>query len=357
MDDTLLYTNSIEKSFHSTWDFLTLLADKGIVANAEKFQFCQDIVDFAGLTVTSYGVALSSNMLAAIQNFPTPNDITGARSWFGLVNQVSCASISPIMQPFRDLIKPNVKFYWDSTLDELFQKSKQGIIQSVKEGVQSFEPQRRTCLQTNWCQEGIGYLLLQQHCTCISTNIPTCCPTGWKLVYAGSRFTNASESRYSPTEGEALAVTWSLQHSRMFTLGCTKLVVSVDHKPLLGIFNNRELSSIKNLWLLNLKESTFAWTFNMTYNPGKWHRGPDAISRNPTHQKNDQLQEIFQIICSDTDSIETENTDTQFQSATISHLEDLSHSVLTYNQIRSATTEDQSYTKLKTIITQGFPDN
>ena len=97
------------------------------------------------------------------------------------------------MQPFRDLIKPNVKFYWASTIDELFQKSKQGIIQSVKEGVQSFEPQRRTCLQTDWRQEGIGYLLLQQHCTYISTNIPTCCPTGWKLVYAGSRFTNASE--------------------------------------------------------------------------------------------------------------------------------------------------------------------
>ena len=74
-------------------------------------------------------------------------------------------------------------------------------------------------------------------------------------------------------------------------------------------------------------------------------------------KKNDQLQEIFQIICSDIDSIATENTDTQFQSATISHLEDLSHSILTYNQIRSATTEDQSYTKLKTIITQGFPDN
>ena len=81
------------------------------------------------------------------------------------------------------------------------------------------------------------------------------------------------------------------------------------------------------------------------------------MSRNPVNQKTDQLLEIFQIICSDTDPIETENSDTQFQSTTISHLEDLSHSVITYNQIRSAATEDQSYTKLKTIITQGFPNN
>ena len=32
-----------------------------------------------------------------------------------------------------------------------------------------------------------------------------------------------------PTEGEALAVAWSLQHSRLFTLGCPTLVAATDH--------------------------------------------------------------------------------------------------------------------------------
>ena len=121
------------------------------------------------------------------------------------------------MQPFRDLFKPNVKFYWDETLDTVFHTSKQQIIQSVREGVQSFDFNRKTCLQTDWCQDGTRYLLLQQHCHCYSTNIPTCCPTGWKLIYAGSHLTTSSESRYSPSEGRALAVSWALQHSRMFT--------------------------------------------------------------------------------------------------------------------------------------------
>jgi hypothetical protein len=54
-------------------------------------------------------------------DFPTPTDLTSARSCFGLVNQVVWAyAISPTMQPFRDLIKPNEKFYWDHTLDQLF---------------------------------------------------------------------------------------------------------------------------------------------------------------------------------------------------------------------------------------------
>ena len=40
VDDALLYTLTIEESFYSAWDFLTLLAKNVIVASAPKFQFC-----------------------------------------------------------------------------------------------------------------------------------------------------------------------------------------------------------------------------------------------------------------------------------------------------------------------------
>ena len=30
-----------------------------------------------------------------------------------------------------------------------------------------------------------------------------------------------------------------------------------------------------------MKEKTLKFKFNMLYNPGKWHRGPDTCSRNP----------------------------------------------------------------------------
>ena len=55
--------------------------------------------------------------MSAIENFPPPSDLTSARSWFGLVNQVAWAySISPIMQPFCKLIKPHNKFFWDDNM-------------------------------------------------------------------------------------------------------------------------------------------------------------------------------------------------------------------------------------------------
>ena len=283
VDDLLLYSLDIESSFWDTWNFLTICTNSGIVINEDKFQFCQNEVEFAGLNITNEGITPSHSMLSAIADFPPPNDITTARSWFGLVNQVSWAySISPLMEPFRDMIKPNRTFYWDNTLKELFESSKKEILSKISKGVKSFETGRRTCLQTDWCRHGIGYLLLQKHCQCENKDNVRCCPEGWKLVYAGSRFTKDAETRYKLTEGEALAVAWGLQHSRLFTLGCPDLLISVDHEPLLGIFKNQDLNSIKNPRIQNFKEATLAWRFNMSYNPGKWHKGPDAVSRKPS---------------------------------------------------------------------------
>ena len=58
---------------------------------------------------------------------------------------------------------------------------------------------------------------------------------------AGGRFTIPAETRYSPTEGEALEVAVGLESSRYYTLGCPRLYVATDHKPLLGILNDMML--------------------------------------------------------------------------------------------------------------------
>ena len=111
VDDTLLYDINIEDSFFHTWAYLNLCAIAGIVINDKKFKFCGDTVEFAGLKLTPTGIAPSDHILWAIKNFPKPTDLTNARSWFGLVNQIAWAySTSPIMETFWELVKCNVTF-------------------------------------------------------------------------------------------------------------------------------------------------------------------------------------------------------------------------------------------------------
>ena len=76
MDDTMLYDPSIEESFYHTFDFLLHCAKNGIVLNRDKFQFCQDTVQFGGLQITPSGVTPSKPMLEAILNFSIPKTLT-----------------------------------------------------------------------------------------------------------------------------------------------------------------------------------------------------------------------------------------------------------------------------------------
>ena len=152
------------------------------------------------------------------------------------------------------------------------------------------------------------------------------------LVYAGSRFTTPTEAGYSPTEGESLAVVWGLDNARMFVLGCRDLIVSTDHKPLLGFFNDRDLSSIPNDHISSLKEKTFRYQFSIQFCPGKWHRGPDAVSRNPSVS----IVSLISIIR---------------QPASIKDL----NSLITLQEIQDVCKSDQSYQELAKTIANGFP--
>jgi len=113
--------------------------------------------------------------------------------------------------------------------------------------------------------------LLQKYCLCSLDNAPICCSKGWHLVFTGFRCTQGAESNYSPNEREDFAVSWILEHSKYFVLGCPNLTVVNDHKPLLGNLN--DLSTIAIQGSLKLKERTLRY---------QWHRGPDACSHNPS---------------------------------------------------------------------------
>ena len=57
------------------------------------------------------------------------------RSFFALVEQVApYHAVKPHLTPFRELLKKNVKFYWDENLQKIFEEAKATIADSVKDG-------------------------------------------------------------------------------------------------------------------------------------------------------------------------------------------------------------------------------
>ena len=288
VDDTVIWGDSLEENFKEVCKLLDVCCKAGLIFNPDKFQFGQDTVNFAGLEITPEGVRPGKKLIESIRNFPPPTNITEARSFFGMVNQVSYSfAMSLIMEPFRHLLKPDVPFSWSDTLDEKFKLAKEEIIAKVSEGIRHFEVERPTCVATDFSKSGVGFFLMQKWCECKQIH-PRCCNNGWRLCLAGGRFTTPSESRYSPIEGECLAVAVALHKTRHFVLGCPNLIVATDHLPLLGLLNDKELADVHNPRLLNLKEKTLWFRFKVIHVSGGMHCGPDYMSR----QGQDNTQSI-----------------------------------------------------------------
>ena len=339
VDDSILWDSDIAAAFWHTMNYIKLCADNGIVFNPDKFRFARDTVEFAGFDVTPLGYKPNEKILEGIKNFPSPTNITGVRSWFGLVNQVSYAfAQAPIMSPFRDLLKHDGKFYWDETLEQLFQESKRKILDSIDEGVRSFEVKRQTCITTDWSKTGIGFTLLQKHCSCPSIK-PTCGENHWKTCYAGSRFTSPAESGYAPVEGEALALLFALESCRMFVMGCPNLVIAVDHESLAPIFNKRDLFEIKNPRLLDIREKTLMYQFHVIHIPGIKNVGANFMSRIPLLPSTTTSDNIEAAISA---SIQL-----RFNENNTCSLKDISHKA----------SEDLEYRDLYRMIQEGFPIN
>ena len=344
VDDTCMWANSVKEAFFQTCEWLDLCARNGITLNPKKFQFAQDTVEFAGLSITATNVKPSNKFLDSIRQFPTPKDITGARAWFGLINQGAYAfSMAKHMKPFRHLLKPSTKFEWTDELDSAFERSKEVIVSEIKDGVRLFQPSRPTCLITDWSITGIGFLLMQKYCKCDKRS-PVCCRGGWKLCLVGSRFTHAAETRYAPIEGELLAVVYALHQTRYYIQGCSDLTVATDHKPLCGVLNDRPLAEITNRRLLNLKEKTLAYRFNIVHVSGKKNAGADAASRYP-------MPTPAEITTSNDGA-----DDVAMLAATTNTLYSVTN-VITWDMVREATASDSILQRLQLLINEGFPDD
>ena len=312
VDDTVFYDDELETHWWRTIKFLSTCGAAGIVLNPDKFQFAQREVDFAGFRITESKIQPLPKYIEAILSFPTPTSTTDIRSWFGLINRVAnYAQLREELKLFKPFLSPRHQFFWSPVLDKAFENSKRSIVNAILKGVEIFDMSRPTCLRPDWSKEGIGYFLLQKHCTCES-ELPECCANGWKITLAGSRFLRGPEQRYAAIEGEALAIVWGLEQTKYFTQGCSNLLVVTDHKPLKKIFGDRTLDEISNTRLFRLKQRTLPWFFRIEHMPGVTNDAADVMSRYPsktttdmeTRDLNDE-EHILAGICRDVEDVST----------------------------------------------------
>ena len=119
-----------------TCRYMSTCSRGGINFNKKQFKFAQDTVEYVGFKLTADSIVPPDSMTDSIRNFPRPRNITEARAFFGLVEQVSFAfSKCADMIAFRHLLSPKVKFLWTEELAREVVLAKLNIVRKIHEGV------------------------------------------------------------------------------------------------------------------------------------------------------------------------------------------------------------------------------
>lgn len=94
-----------------------------------------------------------------------------------------------------------------------------------------------------------------------------------------SRALTATEARYSPIEGEALALIWAVDRLKYLLVG-SRTIVRTDHKPLVYIFKGAAQRAKLMRWALLLQK----YDLDVEYIEGKANVVADYASRMPLRQ-------------------------------------------------------------------------
>ncbi|XP_064077716.1 uncharacterized protein LOC135195389 [Macrobrachium nipponense] len=132
------------------------------LSTKKKFTVAETRVNFCGFTLSEEGIAADPGRVAALQDFPTPSNLTDLCSFMGLVNQLAefTPDIALTAQPLRPLMSPKRSFLWTPDHHQAFKRVKQAL--SSPPVLASFDPTLPTILQTDASRlYGVGYALLQ----------------------------------------------------------------------------------------------------------------------------------------------------------------------------------------------------
>ena len=226
---------------------------------------------FAGYIVSQEGVSADPDKIRAIVDFPSPENLTDLRAFFGLANQLGqfLPDLAHTTQPLRGLLKRDAAFLWLPEHEQAFGKTKK--ILTSPSIIHHFDSGLKSELLTDASRlKGLGFALIQY-----ADNGKI------RLIQCGSRSLTDTESRYATIELEMLGISWAIKKCRIFLAG-TSFSVITDHKPLISIINRKSMNEVHNPRVQRLLEKVAGYDFSVSWTPGKTHRIADALSRAPT---------------------------------------------------------------------------
>uniref|UniRef100_A0A183CJ15 RNA-directed DNA polymerase n=1 Tax=Globodera pallida TaxID=36090 RepID=A0A183CJ15_GLOPA len=291
IDDILVASESWDKHKEHLSTVFHRIREAGLKLKISKCVFSAGELPFLGHVLTSDGLKMDMDKMRPITEFPTPRSKKALQSFLGFLAYYRkfIYGFGAIAAPLYGLLKKDANFVIGVLEEEAINALKAKIMTDVLLHFPNFEaaknePDRKFLMLTDASKIGLGAVLCQPD---EKGNI--------RPIYFASRQCNPHESRYCPTELEALAIRFGAKKFAQFiTMLPTR--VFTDHKALIYMFKSKTETGNSRVdkWLLELNSR---FILQVEYQPGKNNVIADLLSRSPALKcpNSPQENEIFRI--------------------------------------------------------------
>ena len=267
MDDILVYGASQQEHDKRVEAVLQKLKLAGITLNSDKCQFNTPEVVFLGHVISKEGIKADPEKTEAVRSFKAPTNKKELRRFFGVLNYLGkfFPTLSRGTHNLRQLLQKDKEWVWESAQANEFDQLRQTI--SKAPTLTPFCLEAPTRLSTDASSYGLGAAVLQL------------VNGEWRPVAYASRSLTAAEQRYAQIEKEAFAICWGCEKFHYYLVG-REFEVETDHKPLISILGDKELSKLP-LRVQRFRLRMMAYSYKIMYTPGAKLVLADALSRSP----------------------------------------------------------------------------
>jgi hypothetical protein len=266
IDDILIYSEDpLEHEVHVK-KVLQRLSDAGLQADIKKSEFFVTETKFLGYIISTGGVRMDPQKVAAIKDWKPPKTLKGVQSFLGFCNFYR-QFLKDYGRVVRPLTKLTGKGAWKPlgpTELEAFERAKTLVLTGgLLVHYSAFKPTR---VETD-ASDGVtaGVLNQQQEDGC------------WRPVAYYSKTMSPEEMRYEIHDKEMLAVMRGLSEWKGCLVGLqtTPFTIITDHKALEHFTTKRLLNPRQGRWADELAN----YDFRITYRPGSANIIADALTR------------------------------------------------------------------------------
>jgi len=270
IDDIICFGRDFEEHLERLKQIFSRLKTANLKLKPEKCDLFQNSVEFLGFIVSQEGVRPTDEKVSAIQNWPTPKNLTEVRSFVQFCSYYRrfIKSFSTRAAPLNALMGAGQRFEWGEEQQSSFEDLKSALIGDEVMAYPSEEG--LFILDVYASNTGIGGCLSQlQNNEVLQTEIER------PITFASKSLTR-TQRRYCVTRRELLAMVTFMHKFRHYLLG-KEFLVRTDHSSLRWIMSFKSPTDQMARWLEILSQ----FNFKIEHRKGSKHLNCDSLSGIP----------------------------------------------------------------------------